>query len=701
MEAGENGEVAMDSLDSFMDVVMSYKCKLCEFTSPHPQDIATHVKSKHIPTPVTTSSDIPIFKPRHHFPQKSSGVQTIMVPSTDGVEEQSDIDHMSTQTDVPIVDCLTGDTQPKEDEVYNLQIPVSNSAEVKVGNGPNDLETSQATSHIDVEIGEDAVIGAPASNTVTRELFLCGQCSLGFNNVEECKLHMLHTHNTMLPTAESSVVQREKVSVGTQVNQRKKPGRKPKGYHDAQPPPNEPSSEDESMVVIGGTRSRPRRIKTPKALKTDYLLERTKVRTREMGLLEGYTFKCPETGCFARFKTSECLDLHVKCHRRGEEEYGFQCCECMLIFTKWRELRFHFWRAHKIDTDLLSCEDCSFKTDTMHKLKTHREVHGEERPYKCTICDKGFKQLAQMHNHKSIHQVTSDSEKWYSSRQCDICKRSFANQKCLAKHVQAVHCKVKPFVCSLCGYSASRKAMIQLHMRTHTGEKPFKCDLCTYVTGDHNSLRRHRMRHTGHKPYKCQYCPYACIQAISLKCHMKNKHPGLAGVFFCELCQYRTVSKQNFVNHQKDHQNGLLPVTCTLADTPPDGSEEQVLTIRTDQQVEVQGTDAQISAEDLAKLTANYEGLVPSDVSAAQLIYSALNAMSQNVPPTSSQQSTHILEGVQTTISAGAEEDGVTTHTITFHPGLPRGPGRGCRGGVHRPRPSSPLPACTAHTDVQ
>lgn len=482
MEAGENGEAPMDSLDSFMEVVMSYRCKLCDFTSPQPQDITTHVKSKHIPAPVPTSSDIPIFKPRHHFPQKATGVQTIMVPGTDGAEEMRNIDHITTQTNVPIVDCLTGDTQPKENEVYDLQIPVSSSAEAKVGGGPNDLETSQAASQIDVEIGDEA----PPNNALTRELFLCGQCSLGFGNIEECKLHMLHSHNTMLPMADGNVsagtstlgvphiVPLEKVSVGTQVNQGKKPGRKPKSYHEANPPPEEPSSEEESMVVIGGTRSRPRRIKTPKALKNDYLLERTKVRPRKVGHLVGYTFKCPEAGCFARFKTSECLDLHVKCHRRGEDEYGFQCCECMLIFTKWRELRFHFWRVHKIDTDLLTCEDCSFKTDTMHKLKTHREVHGEERPYKCSICDKGFKQLAQMHNHKSIHQVTPDSEKWYSIRHCDICKRSFTNQKCLAKHVQSVHCKVKPFVCSLCGYSASRKAMMQLHMRTHTGEKPFK-----------------------------------------------------------------------------------------------------------------------------------------------------------------------------------------------------------------------------------
>jgi hypothetical protein len=33
------------------------------------------------------------------------------------------------------------------------------------------------------------------------------------------------------------------------------------------------------------------------------------------------------------------------------------------------------------------------------------------------------------------------------------------------------------------------------------------------------------MRHTGQRPYRCNYCSYTCIQAISIKMHMKNKHP--------------------------------------------------------------------------------------------------------------------------------------------------------------------------------
>ena len=40
--------------------------------------------------------------------------------------------------------------------------------------------------------------------------------------------------------------------------------------------------------------------------------------------------------------------------------------------------------------------------------------------------------------------------------------------------VQAVHGKLKPYICHVCNHQSARKAMMDMHMRQHTGEKPYK-----------------------------------------------------------------------------------------------------------------------------------------------------------------------------------------------------------------------------------
>lgn len=461
--------------------------------------------------------------------------------------------------------------------------------------------------------------------------------------------------------------------------------------------------EDKEDFYIG-SRSR-RKIRRPKALKDNYYLPKRKKNDpytekailltgptklkQQPPIIEKYEEKCNVVGCYAKFKTKQSLDIHLKCHL--ENSPSFICPNCLQGYANWRLVRFHLWKMHKIDTDLLQCDIChEFRTDGISKLMIHKEIHSDERPYTCDVCGKGFRQYSQMKNHQLIHNGDDLSEiKSKGKKQCNICKRLFANQKCLIKHIEGVHSKIKPYECTYCGYASSRKAMLQLHERTHTKEKPFKCDVCPFTTGDHNSLRRHTMRHTGQRPYRCNYCSYTCIQAISIKMHMKNKHPNAAGIFCCNECTYRTVNEQFFANHIEDHKNGLITekvetntVHSTIDIMNENGIQLQnIIEIQEksgpmeqdknqlDLQMQVQTLDTgetQISAEDFARIS-NYEDLGPPNISSGQLITYALNAIAQNTPSENGCSSIQIVNGIQISVNSAPPKDGVTNHTISFH----------------------------------
>ena len=237
--------------------------------------------------------------------------------------------------------------------------------------------------------------------------------------------------------------------------------------------------------------------------------------------------QCDQKGCSYNFQSREKLNMHQACHA---ELGGFECFKegCDFATKKWKKCSFHLWKNHRIDLDLLSCSICpDLKVAHQNELENHYQIHSEDRKFVCKVCSKGFKQFAQLANHSVTHMDKNRKNivpPWFTKKQCEICDKFFADSKCLKKHVQAVHSKLKPYICTICNHQCARKAMLEMHMRQHTGEKPFKCNECEYRTGDHNSLRRHNMRHTGEKPYKCSMCSYSSIQSAAFKRHVKSKH---------------------------------------------------------------------------------------------------------------------------------------------------------------------------------
>lgn len=47
---------------------------------------------------------------------------------------------------------------------------------------------------------------------------------------------------------------------------------------------------------------------------------------------------------------------------------------------------------------------------------------------------------------------------------------------------------------------------------------------------------------------------------------MKNKHPGLEGLYACTVCNFRSVSKENYTNHMSDHKRGILAPSAPPGD---------------------------------------------------------------------------------------------------------------------------------------
>lgn len=399
-----------------------------------------------------------------------------------------------------------------------------------------------------------------------RIVYMCAECSNCFPSFEDCREHMINDHQ--LTDIGSDEAGKENLTDLTN-----------------------PDLMTEHVDQHIENNEVEHSVKIPKTLSLEYM------RNKKMIELTERNVKCSYQSCPYKFASEEIMQQHILCHTESETAAKFKCSVCRdMKFTKWRQCSLHLWKKHQIDIGLFTCKICeAYKSATMVKLLTHMRVHSDTRDYECPDCGKCFKQASQLRNHRVMHldRKTLEVTRWYTSKKCDMCGKTYANSKCLKNHIQAVHSKLRPYVCNVCGHSSARKAMLQMHLRQHTGDKPFRCEICEYKTGDHNSLRRHIMQHTGFRPYKCPHCSYTAIQSSSYKNHLKSRHPLLSGLFTCDLCPFKTVKNESYIQHVKDHEKGLIKSNVQKKDS---------------ENVEV----------------------FPGNIAAAQLVYSCLGAFSKD-----------------------------------------------------------------------
>ncbi|XP_029463187.1 zinc finger protein 211-like isoform X2 [Rhinatrema bivittatum] len=114
-----------------------------------------------------------------------------------------------------------------------------------------------------------------------------------------------------------------------------------------------------------------------------------------------------------------------------------------------------------------------------------------KRPYPCTECDKSFTKRAHLREHMGIHTGVRP----YA---CPNCEKRFRKQCNLIVH-QRTHTGEKPHKCNECGKSFSQTSNLFIHQKIHRGEKPFMCAECEKCFSRKAYLFQHQKIHAREK----------------------------------------------------------------------------------------------------------------------------------------------------------------------------------------------------------
>lgn len=174
-----------------------------------------------------------------------------------------------------------------------------------------------------------------------------------------------------------------------------------------------------------------------------------------------------------------------------------------------------------------------------------QEVNGGSkrlRMYKCERCNSQYMGLAMLRQHcRDVH----GDQKYYK---CHVCGKLFSHPSSRNIHLR-LHSGEKPYKCSTCGKQFRVSSHLKDHVRVHTGERPYICDICHKGFKQSSDLKKHRRTHTLDKPYKCPICPSAFTRSHHCRGHMNSVHK----FFKCVVCSALFTSEEAFEQHKELH----------------------------------------------------------------------------------------------------------------------------------------------------
>lgn len=233
----------------------------------------------------------------------------------------------------------------------------------------------------------------------------------------------------------------------------------------------------------------------------------------------------------------------------------YACDMCIRRFMTEEDLEAHILK-HDGDDKPFKCTECDKAFTLKSGLKQHSFTHFEGKPFYCDLCARGFKWKSAYERHQKDYH----SEDTTGLMQCPLCEFTSTNQSRIDAHMRK-HSDIRPFKCTQCDHASKTVHCLKAHMLTHTDLKTHECPECGKKFKKPDELKTHMYIHTGAWPCECAVCGAKFASESALVVHSR-KHTG-ERPYPCELCDHRSRSKALLNQHMKTH-TGARALNCDV-----------------------------------------------------------------------------------------------------------------------------------------
>lgn len=255
----------------------------------------------------------------------------------------------------------------------------------------------------------------------------------------------------------------------------------------------------------------------------------------------GPRWKCKT--CSLVYETREQLRSHRRSHTGVRKTQtsggGWNCNYCSEVYTSRDKLRLHKLANHPKEKRERRCHNDETKN------------WGDVGRYECELCNKEFISKSKIRKHMDVHK-NKDRPK----RLCTICGLELCSTYNLNNHIRTVHGRERKFHCTLCDRRFSHSHHLKTHMNRHEGIRPFQCEQCVKSFFDKTTLREHiKSVHLNLKAYACRICLRTFNRSGNMRAHMLKTHNlgDLTGVQ-CQTDNNRGSGSRNANNEPSENE---------------------------------------------------------------------------------------------------------------------------------------------------